>query len=238
MNQLMILGKSEEIGDQRTRDTRLPATVTEMMEPGAPSGLEQRRDPLGETTHQEQSKQTLQSWGSDNAYADSVEHLGSDKESEDNDSRIYPHLFQASDVPHKKTKTRSRRKSADRRKDNDSGPQSNNDVSRRSPSKEDGGDTSSGLQTRCRSAPHHLSPQIKATVEALQASIQGLCQRLESLERALQDQRQNTEGQIQRSHTVPHRRRPLLARSQTFLFIVLWPFVAHWLLRRFLWRKR
>ncbi|KAM3923820.1 acyl-CoA-binding domain-containing protein 4 isoform 1-T2 [Leptodactylus fuscus] len=234
----------KEMGDQHSQDTREYTAITKETKQDASSGeedLEQRRDPLGETSNPVQSEQRLQSWGSEKDYADSAEQLGSDMECEDEDeSRIYPHLFQASQVTHKKTKTRSRRKSADRRKDEDyvPVPHSTNDVWLRSPSEEDSGDTSTGLHTTCQRASDHLSPQIKATVEALQASIQSLCQRLGSLEQALQDQRQYTEGQIQRSHKVPKRRRPLLNKSQTFLFIVIWPFVVHWLLRRFLWRKR
>ncbi|XP_075702791.1 acyl-CoA-binding domain-containing protein 4 [Rhinoderma darwinii] len=230
---------SEEMEDHHSRDARQYAAITEEMEPGTPSGqeeLEQRRDPLGEARHPVQIEQRLQSWGSENYYSDSVEELGSDKECEDNGSRIYPHLFQASDITHQKTKTRSRRKSAERRKDDDyiQVPFSTNNILLRSPSEE----TSNGSETRYQSASHHLSPQIKSTLEALQASIQGLCQRLESLEGALQDQRQHIEGQIQKSHKVPKPRRPVLAQSGTFLFIVLWPFVVHWLLRRYLWRKR
>lgn len=223
--------ESEEMEDQHHGDTQRCEAISEEMGPGA----EQRRDPLGEATHSVHTEQRLQSLGSENDYSDSVEHLGSDKECEDDGSWIHPHLFQASDPALKKTKTRSRRKSTDRRKEDDSVPvpHATNDVWLRSPSEEDGGDAS---QTRCRSAPHHLSPQIKATVEALQASIQGLCQRLESLERNLQDQRQYIEGQ--RSQNVPKRRGPALAKSRTLLFIVVWPFVVHWLLRRFLWRKR
>lgn len=231
--------KSEEMEDQHPGDPQPYAARTEEMEPGTRSGeKEQRRDPLGEATHSVHTEQRLQSWGSENDYSDSVEHLGSNKEREDNGPRSYPHLFPASDLAHKKTKTRSRRKSTDRRKEDDNVPEphTTTDVCLRSPSEKDSGDASNGLQSRCPSGPHHLSPQIKATVEALQASVQGLCQRLESLERNLQDQRQNIEGQ--RSHKVPKPRRPALAKSQTLLFIVIWPFVAHWLLRRFLWRKR
>ncbi|XP_069607478.1 acyl-CoA-binding domain-containing protein 4 [Ranitomeya imitator] len=234
--------QSEETWDQRPGEAKRHDAVTEEMEPGVVSvqeELEQRRDPLGEATRPVQAEQRLQSWGSENDNSDSVEQLGSDKDCEDNGSRIYPHLFQASDVSHKKTKARTRR-SADRRKDEDcyTVPQSTSDVWQRKPSDKDSGETSHGLQSRYRSEPHHLSPQIKATVEALQASIQSLCQRLESLERALQDQRQYIEGQTLRSHKLPKRRRPALARSQTFLFIVVWPFVVHWLLRRLFWRKR
>ncbi|KAM4033655.1 acyl-CoA-binding domain-containing protein 4 isoform 2-T2 [Anomaloglossus baeobatrachus] len=235
---------SEETWEQCPGDTRQYTAIMEELEPGAQSAQEepeQRTDPLGEATHPEQTEQRLQSWGSENDYSDSVEQLGAEKDCEENDSRIYPHLFQASDVAHKKTKTRSRRKSVDRRKDDDdcvSVPQSTSDVWQRSRSDEDSGDPSHGLQTRHRSGPQHLSPQIKATVEALQASIQSLCQRLESLERALQHQRQYIEGQTLPSHKVSKPRRPALAKSRTFLFIVIWPFVVHWLLRRFLWRKR
>ncbi|XP_056405363.1 acyl-CoA-binding domain-containing protein 4 [Hyla sarda] len=230
--------RSEEMEDQQSRDHNQYATGMEEVELGTLSAekeLEQRADPLGGAAHPVQADQRLHSWGSENDYSDSVEQLMSDQEYEHGS-----HLFKASDVTHKKTKTKSRRKSADRRKDDVYVPESHstNDGWLRNLSEEDHGDTSSGLQTRCQNNPNHLSPQIKATVEALQASVQGLCQRLESLERTLQDQRQYIESQAQRSHKVPKQQLPSLAKSQTFLFIVIWPFVVHWLLRRFLWRKR
>ncbi|XP_069808826.1 acyl-CoA-binding domain-containing protein 4 [Dendropsophus ebraccatus] len=232
--------ESEEMGDQESGDKSDYAAEIETGALSVEKEPEQRRDPLGEATHPVQTGQRLQSWGSENDYSDTVEQLGSDQECEDNGSRIYPHLFQPSDVTRKKAKIRSRRKSSERRKDDDyeSGPGSSSDAWLGSRNEEASGDPASGLQTRCQNAPHQLSPQIKATVEALQASIQGLCQRLEVLERTLQDQRQYIEGQAQRSHKVPKQRRPALAKSQTFLFIVIWPFVVHWLLRRFQWRKR
>ncbi|XP_071967312.1 acyl-CoA-binding domain-containing protein 4 isoform X3 [Engystomops pustulosus] len=211
--------QSEEKGDWHSRNTMQYPAITEEMESDIPTGhkeLEQRRDPLGEAT------QRLQSWGSENDYSDSLEKLGSDE---------------ASEVIQKKTKIRSRRKSADKRKDDNYIPVPNTttDAWMRSASEEESG---IALQTTCQNVPHNLSPQIKATVDSLHASIQGLCQRLESLERALQEQRQYIEGQTQGSHKVPKHGRPVLAKSQTFLFIVIWPFVAHWLLHRFLWRKR
>ncbi|XP_040291302.1 acyl-CoA-binding domain-containing protein 4 isoform X1 [Bufo bufo] len=234
-----VIPEGDDMEEQQSSDTIQYEAISEETELGTLSELEELKqsESLGETTRPLQSEQKLQSCGSENEYSDSVEQLGSDEECEENGSKIYPHLFQASDA-HKKTKTRPRRKSADRRKDDNIGPvpHSGNDVWLRSPSEEDSGDTSTGLQTRCQSAQYHLSPQIKATVEALQATVQGLCQRLQNLERALQEQRQYTQEQSQRSHK--KKRHPVLAKSRTFLFIVIWPFVAHWLLRRFLWRKR
>lgn len=140
--------KSEEMEDQHPGDPQHYAARTEEMEPGTRSGeKEQRRDPLGEATHSVHTEQRLQSWGSENDYSDSVEHLGSDKEREDNGPRSYPHLFPASDLAHKKTKTRSRRKSTDRRKEDDNVP----DVQKEKRSRDGGGGGGAGLCRRRRS---------------------------------------------------------------------------------------
>ncbi|KAM9296276.1 acyl-CoA-binding domain-containing protein 4 [Gastrophryne carolinensis] len=90
---------------------------------------------------------------------------------------------------------------------------------------------------KCRSSLLHLSPQVVATVEALQATIRGLCQRLEGLEQALQEQQQIIRKQSHRSPKEKRSLGPAIARSQTLFFIFVWPFIVHWLLRRFYGRR-
>ncbi|XP_018410673.1 PREDICTED: acyl-CoA-binding domain-containing protein 4 [Nanorana parkeri] len=107
----------------------------------------------------------------------------------------------------------------------------------KNPGESSSSDMSSGSQNTCRSSSHHLSPQIAATVESLQASVQGLSQQLEVLERILQDQQQYIRERIQRSSKEPNPQRSGIGQSQTLLFIVIWPFFVNWLLRRLYGRK-
>ncbi|XP_075033447.1 acyl-CoA-binding domain-containing protein 4 isoform X2 [Mixophyes fleayi] len=218
---------NEGIQDQISRDDHHYAQSADNSHIGAHSGQEeseQRRRPVGETTHPAQVERRLQSLGSEKHFPDSLDQLEPEE---------------VSAVTHKNPKAKIRRQSAKRLKDNVivTVPHSTSDVWLRNG--ENGSDMSTGLQTKCRSssAPH-LSPQITATVEALQASIQGLCQRLESLERVLQDAHQHIDGQTHRSHKMPKSQHPVNSQSQTLLFILVWPFIVHWLLQRFFRRKR
>ncbi|KAM5135563.1 acyl-CoA-binding domain-containing protein 4 isoform 2-T3 [Mantella aurantiaca] len=198
---------------------------------------EERRDPVGEAAQSEPGDRRLGSWGSENEdFSDSVERLGPDQSYKDEGSMIHPHLFQSSDGTHKKLKPQARRHSAERRKDHDivSGSQSFSDACLRNAGESSSSDMSSGSQKK---HPHDLSPQIAATVESLQASVQALCQRLESLERALQDQQQYIRERTHRSPQDPPQDSGI-GQTQTLLFIVIWPFIVHWLLRRLYGRKR
>ncbi|XP_063816057.1 acyl-CoA-binding domain-containing protein 4 isoform X2 [Pseudophryne corroboree] len=228
---------NEEIQDQNSGGSHGYENTADL---GAHSGQEepeQQRNPLDEATHPAQVERRLESWRSEKDFSDSLEQLKPKEVCEDEGSRIYPHLFQPSDVTHKKPKAKTRRHSAERRKDDDTVTVSNSTSDAWLGNGESCSDMSTQLRTKCRGSPHHLSPQIAATVEALQASIQGLCQRIESLERALQDLH-HIDGKTHRSHKVPKSQHPVIAHSQTLFFILVWPFIVHWLLRRFLRRKR
>ncbi|XP_040187751.1 acyl-CoA-binding domain-containing protein 4 isoform X2 [Rana temporaria] len=198
----------------------------EQTELGAHRGLgkeEKRREPVGEAAQSEASDRRLGSWGSENEdFSDSLDKLEPD---------------QASGATHKKLKPKARRHSAERWKDHDSEEPSSSNACLRNPGESESSDMSSEPQNKCRSSSHNLSPQIAATVEALQASVQGLCQRLESLERALQDQQQYIRERTHRSPKHPKPQQSGITQSQTVLFIVMWPFFVHWLLRRLYGRK-
>ncbi|XP_040187750.1 acyl-CoA-binding domain-containing protein 4 isoform X1 [Rana temporaria] len=213
----------------------------EQTELGAHRGLgkeEKRREPVGEAAQSEASDRRLGSWGSENEdFSDSLDKLEPDQNSKDDGSVIHPHLFQASGATHKKLKPKARRHSAERWKDHDSEEPSSSNACLRNPGESESSDMSSEPQNKCRSSSHNLSPQIAATVEALQASVQGLCQRLESLERALQDQQQYIRERTHRSPKHPKPQQSGITQSQTVLFIVMWPFFVHWLLRRLYGRK-
>ncbi|XP_068118583.1 acyl-CoA-binding domain-containing protein 4 [Hyperolius riggenbachi] len=229
--------RNEELQKQSLEESWLPTSTVERSDLDEE---EQRRDPIGEATLLSGDRR-LKSWGSENEeFSDGVEILGPDQNGEEESSKIYPHLFQASDDSPTKIKSKSRRHSAERRKDSGfvTVPQSTSDAYVKNPSASSSSDTSSGSQSKYRSSSQNLSSQIATTVEALQTSIRGLCQRLESLEQALQDQQQYIIERTRKSPKEPKRRHPAVGRSQTLLFILVWPFIVHWLVRRYLGWKR
>ncbi|XP_075436543.1 acyl-CoA-binding domain-containing protein 4 [Ascaphus truei] len=176
-------------------------------------------------------------------FCDTVEQLQPEKDSEDpkysaDDSWIRPHIFQP--VPD----TRTVSTTPDRRQgggvclehDTETVLQSASDPWQGHISGACSTDSTRGSQSGMGSPQPQLGPQIRATVQALQASIQGLCHRLENLEKALQDLQP-----MERPHRPSKLTKPWLCLpipSRTLLLLLIWPFIVHWLLRKSFSRKR
>ncbi|KAM4692618.1 acyl-CoA-binding domain-containing protein 4 [Rhinophrynus dorsalis] len=216
--------------DEIHKDASQTQQIPQFSHPGQ-AGAERRRDPVGEASYAPQEKLSReQRWGHNQEdSSDSLEQVESDKDCEDEDSWVHPHLFQpASDVTPISSNMQGGRQQEGLLRDPHCGSET---VSH---SATEAWLVNPRNSSRAYSSQHQLSPQITATVEALQKSIQVLCQRLEGLEKALQDQ-QLSERQYR---SYKKSRFSLRAPSRTLLFIIVWPFIVHWLLHRFYRRKR
>ncbi|KAM4622872.1 acyl-CoA-binding domain-containing protein 4 isoform 3-T4 [Discoglossus pictus] len=168
----------------------------------------------------------VQPWVSESDdFCDTLEQLEPNKDSDGAENWIHPHLFQPSpDVT-------------------SSEESHGGDVPRRQccidtvvQSESDPGHAHSTCSSDVSGAPYQLSPQIMATVRAIEASIQGLCRRIESLERMLQEQALS-------EHLMTPRRRPkprfsIPGPPRTLFLILVWPFFVHWIMHRYYRRKR
>ncbi|XP_053309679.1 acyl-CoA-binding domain-containing protein 4 [Spea bombifrons] len=192
---------------------------------------EERSDPVGEAT----SVNKVRSWAiDDDDFCDSVEDVELEKDWEGTESGIQPQLFQAaSDIPV------SRHQGGQQKEGSLTNSASDIEIGHNSHGEqwlENSSGTSNGpLVTKGR-PPYQLNPQITATVEALQTSMQGVCLRLEVLEKLLQDQQAKMSPVRPKKATAPWS--SLLSRSRTLFLIFIWPFIVHWLLHRLYRRKR
>ncbi|CAH2302733.1 acyl- -binding domain-containing 4 isoform X1 [Pelobates cultripes] len=203
-------------------------------------GEEIRSDPIGEASNFVPHARDVHSWASSNEdFCDSIEEVERVQVFEDIDSQIKPHLFQpASDAttPNEHSRRQKRTTLRDTECDVEIVTQSTSESWLVSSGETFNSDMPSGSQIRKEHSPHQLSPQIAATVDALQASIQGISQRLESLEKMLQAQL------LEETPHQPDKEMKswisLFIQSRTLFFIFVWPFIVHWLLRRsYRWKR-
>ncbi|KAG8446964.1 hypothetical protein GDO86_014416 [Hymenochirus boettgeri] len=224
--------EGEEVMDAATQNSLSRGTDVFQLEESQISREETRRDdPVGEDSNQYQDESKRgQVLGAEKE--DLSENLDPHKECEHKVSWIYPHLFQASsDLTESQYMDQKQRGNSLKVSsyEKDKGPKSTTAVWQKKSCKSHYLVRSYGSQNT-----HPLNPQIKATIQFLQTSIQGLCQRLEGLERTLQNQRPD-ETFHQHRRSKPWF--PLSARSRTLLLILVWPFIVHWLLHKYSRRK-
>ncbi|KAM4622871.1 acyl-CoA-binding domain-containing protein 4 isoform 2-T2 [Discoglossus pictus] len=206
-----------------TRTERPESRRREELDTWTTPGHEAHINPVGQA--QEDGKR-VQPWVSESDdFCDTLEQLEPNKDSDGAENWIHPHLFQPSpDVT-------------------SSEESHGGDVPRRQccidtvvQSESDPGHAHSTCSSDVSGAPYQLSPQIMATVRAIEASIQGLCRRIESLERMLQEQALS-------EHLMTPRRRPkprfsIPGPPRTLFLILVWPFFVHWIMHRYYRRKR
>ncbi|OCT62242.1 acyl-CoA-binding domain-containing protein 4 [Xenopus laevis] len=194
---------------------------------------ERRGDPVGEDSHpvqdEERRGQILGAETEDSR--DGVEQLDSDKDTDDEVTWIYPHLFRPScDVTGADSNVRRQKEDSPKVANHGS----ERDAWQMNPTSEYNLDSTRRSQSRWRKSQHQLHPQIMATVQSMQNSIQRFSERLEGLEKALKEQQM-----VERSRQY----KPLKpwfsfsASSRTLFFILVWPIIVNWLLHRYR-RKR
>ncbi|XP_053555801.1 acyl-CoA-binding domain-containing protein 4 isoform X2 [Bombina bombina] len=194
---------------------------------------ERQRDPIGQACLPNQERgQKSQRWESETEdFRDSLEQLDLEKECIDTDSWIHPHLFQPSPEAEIVLQCKSQGGDVQRRDgDKDTVQKSQEHTTGTSST-----NISSGSHRTFRRPSNELSPQILATVQTLQASMQSLYHRIESLEKVLQEQKLTIHPKRSCKNTLWGF---LPIPSRTLLLILVWPFFVHWLQYRFYRRKR
>ncbi|KAM8945804.1 acyl-CoA-binding domain-containing protein 4 [Pelodytes ibericus] len=218
----------KEVGSSSSMLPSAPQTAVPL-DVGMQQVEESRSDPIGEASQPVQHVRKAHIWEpAKEEFSNNMEQIETEKKYEETDPWVKPHLLQPSyDVPSLQEDPMIRTFGCDI----ETASHSTSEPWLGSPSGPCSSDMHSGSQIRRGRSRHQLSPQIKATVEALQTSIQGICQRLESLERILQSQQLEEPQQRPSKETKPWSF--LLAQSRTLFLILVWPFIVHWLLRRF-----
>uniref|UniRef100_A0A8C5QDC6 Acyl-CoA binding domain containing 4 n=1 Tax=Leptobrachium leishanense TaxID=445787 RepID=A0A8C5QDC6_9ANUR len=172
-----------------------PQTSIPQDEPVLPHSLldqqeaEKRCDPIGAAAH---PVKNIHSWESSSDYfCDSMEEAEPVQELEGLSSLIEEHHFQSAEDAPVSMHHSSEQKTVtlrDPKSDIEIVPQSTSESWPGSQSEPSNSNNSSGSQVEKEHFSQQLSPQIAATVAALHDSIQGICQRLEGLEKLLQGQ--------------------------------------------------